>query len=1035
MPLAAGLNTRADPRALRAPSLSICRNAQFDELGGLQTRYPYAAMPSGIVGGGSISSVRSLSVNGDELLAFTQERLYSFSQRDQAWVDKGLHLAAKTAETSAFARTADQVFADAAEVSGVRVVVWQEQPGAAATSDVMIAATDTVTGAVLLEPQVLYPDATRPRVVALQSTFKVYVVALAGTQFRQGIIDPADLVNDAADYSGVGSSSFATSATAVGVYDAVGVGDVSWAAADLGGGVYRVVRITGGGTVTSTDLGPVTASRLAVAVRPDGTELAVARFDGAVIRAERLNSTTLAVITSNTNVATPSSTTVNQLTACFSTGLDNEGQHRCFIFWSCGETAAGQPSATSGLFRCQTNWINTAVTIGTTRTVARMLGLASRAFAYNGRVLVWTVFAGTSEATGMGTVLGFRAAFQNAYFLYRDMHGMGATAELEDFMGSPHAKAVADRAGGFTAVPGVLPGVQAISGTSVFLWAGIERRIILLGAKQTGYSARSPRLVRLELDSNEARRTAKLGRTLYITGGLVMQYDGTGLTEVGLHIAPWSWATATLAGSLAAGSYNHKLTHSWLNAAGERERTTTVIASATAIAASQLITFASDATPFLYVTHKKGTRASPALEYWRTAVNPAQESPFHLVSDQNPANATNPNRYIANDVTDADAPNFRDDMTDAVLLTKEAYYENGGTLENLPPPPATIMIATPDRLIMAGLAEDPDTVAYSKLRGDGEVVAFHPNLRIQLPADGGPITALALLSDTLVVFKERAVFALPGEGFDNTGGGFNYGPAQTLSLDVGARSQDAVAVVPQGVVFKSDKGWHLLTDSMDVQYIGAPTYAFDADTVRAVSVLDSQHQIRFVTDSRILVWDYLASQWSEWLIQDSGASAGTMWLGQHVVVAAATGLPRKQVAAYDSSETAYGLDIETSWISFDEVRQTDLRVWRIMPLGEYRSACRLQIRLARNYQESDAGGTTYFQTKNWTISPTTVGGPLQVKHGPSIQACQVMKVRLTARHATLEQAPPGEALKLTGLAFEFGVEGKLTRRIAAAQRT
>ena len=40
IPLAAGLDTKQDPRALEAPALAVCRNVQFDETGGLQLRKP-----------------------------------------------------------------------------------------------------------------------------------------------------------------------------------------------------------------------------------------------------------------------------------------------------------------------------------------------------------------------------------------------------------------------------------------------------------------------------------------------------------------------------------------------------------------------------------------------------------------------------------------------------------------------------------------------------------------------------------------------------------------------------------------------------------------------------------------------------------------------------------------------------------------------------------------------------------------------------------------------------------------------------------
>ena len=59
---------------------------------------------------------------------------------------------------------------------------------------------------------------------------------------------------------------------------------------------------------------------------------------------------------------------------------------------------------------------------------------------------------------------------------------------------------------------------------------------------------------------------------------------------------------------------------------------------------------------------------------------------------------------------------------------------------------------------------------------------------------------------------------------------------------------------------------------------------------------------------------------------------------------------------------------------------------------------------------------------------------MQVRHGRAIQQRQPMRVRLTALHETLDQAPAGEGLRLTGLAIQYGVKpGGLYKRLGAAQ--
>ena len=148
VPFAAGLNTKAHPFALDAPGLTICQNAEFDEVGALRLRHPYTSIGVNIYGGGTLASVRKLAVVGDELLAFTPDALYSWSEALTAWVDRGEHLAVATTETAMFGNTSDQVFVDRAELDGLAVYVWTEVQAGATLC--YLAARDTTTGATII---------------------------------------------------------------------------------------------------------------------------------------------------------------------------------------------------------------------------------------------------------------------------------------------------------------------------------------------------------------------------------------------------------------------------------------------------------------------------------------------------------------------------------------------------------------------------------------------------------------------------------------------------------------------------------------------------------------------------------------------------------------------------------------------------------------------------------------------------------------------------------------------------------------------
>lgn len=1029
IPLAYGLRSKVDPRALPPPDLTICRDVQFDEEGGLQTRLPLNAFPMGIVGGGTLSAIRKLDTYQGELLCWTSGALYSWSERDGAWVLRQEYLAPKIEEEPVFVRSQDQVFADRAELGGAEVTVWVERDAAGDVA--MIGARDVATGAILIPPTSLGSGAittpARPRVLPLATGF-VVIVHEPGTPGNLKAIRLATTALTSAGLAtALGAPVTVHASVATGPYDAVVRNGTCWVVSRTDVSTYRVVTFTDAMSMTGVNKAANTSTRLALAITADGANLMVVRFNTAnEIRGDRLNPTTLADVAVNTLIETPGAVTINQLTCAFRS-VATGGQFRCYIFWSENDTVNGTTNASTFVLR--STFIDTANAVGASgvRQVRRM-ALASRAFDRGGRVFVWTVFAMESAASGMGEPLGLRAAFQNTYYLYRDGETVADVA-------IPYAKAAVNIAGGYHDAFNLLPGVQNTSGDT-YAFAGLDRRIVVLSddgsekrrAVQTGYADRGPRVVRLTFDSNEARRTVELGRTLYVTGGIVSQYDGEGIVEVGFHVYPWLFTTAAAAGALGPGTYNYKSTESWPNAAGDFDRSTTATGTAVALAASQATLLS---TSGLYVTAKKGARPPVALEFWRQIVNAPIGADFHLVTSNDPA-ATGANGYIKNDPALGLIATFTDNLSDTALLKREKSPENGGVLARLAPPPATIVAATQDRVLLAGVAGQPNRLSYSLLRAPDEVAAWNEICQLDLPADGGAITALSLQSETIYAFKERALFALPGDGHDNLGLGENYGPARLLAADVGAVSQETVALTPKGTLFKSQKGWYLQAGWSAPVYIGGPVAAFDEEPVIAVHVLQSQHQVRIVTDARVLVWDYQTNAerggtWGEWTPLDNVASV--IWQGQHVLVTNGGDL-RSQAASWAAATGTAGMDVETAWIVPPGAEPLgSWHAFELMVLGEHRGPHRLRVRLSRNYDDSAP-----FDDRYWTPSPATVGRPFQVRIRPPIAELEALKVRITAEHASINDTPPaGESCKLTKLALSYGVRPDLFRGLPAAQ--
>jgi hypothetical protein len=994
IPFAAGINTKPGPRALEPPALAVCRNAEFDDVGELRPRKPFRAMPMDILGGGTVGTVRRLAVYQGELLLFSDDGLYSWSERDDAWVFRSVYEAPSTTEATVFTRTSEQTLTDCAVLGGVALYVWLDEGTAAG---LYAAALDVDTGAVIQGPTLLPGvDVTRPRLQAMATKFVMTATVSGALNARS--IDPSTIAADLAkSWTGI----VTTSGYDMTVYDATNVA----LAIRTAGNTYLIATLSEDVlTFSFVSKARVCDGPISVSVTP-ATDVVVTRAKGAAIETDVLDSS-FADVVINVGAGTALGTPVNQIASASRSVLDG-GEYRIYIWYSAQE-------AITGGFECRANYVDTAGATGTDGTFAHRLGVSSRAWDYGGEVYVWL-------ATGQLNTTN-NTYLQNTYFAYRDD-------------GLLTAKAAADVGGGFVPLSGHLPNVQPLTATS-YGCALTERRLLVVGQSQQGYAARSPRAVVLTFDDSDARRTAELGKTLYVTGSQVMQYDTQNLVELGFPMFPYvlSVIDPGIAGNLEAGTYSWRPGIRWENAQGEQERSTSATFFDAAIAASRQANIS--AAP-VHVTGKVPGRARslPAFEIWRTQKDPTVDALQYLVTSRDPT-ATGPNGYIENDPTLAQFPTYVDDYADATLLQQEQNPENGGRVESLAPPGATIIVADASRLFLAGIPNEPHQIVYSQLRGVGELATFFDAFTIDLPSTGGTITALALLNETLIAFKETAIYAIPGVGFSNTGGGANYGPARLVATDTGAQSQETLAVTPIGLIFRSDKGWYLLDRGFTPRYIGGPVDEFDDDTIVGVEVLEAQHQIRCVSAERILVYDYLVEQWGEWTIGDHVNSV--LWNGVHVVASETqVQIQQSDFVRDASTEAPYSIDVETAWIKVADM-QGFARIRHAMVLGEYRSPHELRIRMARDYE------TTFHQLNTWTPDTTTVGAREQVRTSATIQKVESVKLRITSVAtgaapgvlgdvgADLGDDPPdGEALRLSGLAFTVGLKRRLYRQPAA----
>ncbi len=983
IPLSSGLMQREDERSSNPPTLDIAKDVQFDELGGLQTRLPYAALGLAITGGGTIASadLRRIATFGDELVLFTRDALYSWIASSSTWTRRADHPAIVSDEKIVFASNGDQPYGDRAEVGGTILYTWVE------SGAVYYGAINKATGAILVPATLLSVTASRPRLVVTGTTIAFFVLNGASTLEARNI-DPTSAATIIASMV----SSYTISSTSAGYYDVcVGSGGVYGATCLTTNTSYLVFKFTGAAVTSSTKAR--TAADFGIGIGASGATLMVVRSAGSgVVWADQMSTAFADVRQDNVYNDTIPVANVSVVAASWNGGFDVWIDGSGFELIRFTITTSG---TTPGGGR---NFLGTGSSGG-------YMTMASSAFTDPSGLYSYIWIAQDPPIGVQGVYLLIRS---DGLIVGKSTSGNATSQPLFGW----HAT------------------VQSTVNAGEYAWLGcFKRTAVSLNNEQT---ARSPRDIVFSFDSNEARRCTRFGSGLYVSGCLPLIYDGLNLVEVGSLIAPWynqfGDTGSTVSGGPSAGTYAFKRTTRWMSATGEVDRSTSIGAGTAVITANHSISDGGNC-PEQWFTRKTNRTA----EVWRTIVNPTADSPFYLTTAQLPSVTANPNRYVPDSkigttVTTARLATFVDALSDINVAAREQHPETGDVLENIQPPPFRIAAATNTRMFLSGIAGSPNAVWYSLYRAPGLVARFNDALAIDVPVDGGDITALAVLNETLIVFRESAIYAFAGDGNDDTGGGTNFASPHVVSIDVGAVNQDSIVTTDSGVLFQSDKGWHLLDRSLSVQYVGANVDDYDAETVEAAHIMPGQHQTRIITSGRVLIYDDVAKQWAEWSIADG--IDGLIWQGRHYYLSSSLGPMRQQTTFVGVN---YGMDVETAWIKVNDLQGMG-RVRSILALGEYRGTHKLRIRVARDYEYVSPGIPNYFDDVTWTVSPTTVGSTEQVRHGPSRQRCSSIKIRITAVATDGISAPTSEALKLTGLALRVGVYDNTQTRLPAAQK-
>lgn len=562
---------------------------------------------------------------------------------------------------------------------------------------------------------------------------------------------------------------------------------------------------------------------------------------------------------------------------------------------------------------------------------------------------------------------------------------------------------------------------------------------------------------------------SEMGPVLFLQGGAVSAYDGTQILEHGFNLFPegvGGTIAATGGGSnsgMTDGTHQFVAVYEWFNAQGLREQS--------ALSLPVSLTRSGANPP---VNDNKVTLKIPTLQL-------TQKTGVNIVIYATQANGTSFTRMALSAThpipNNTAATNVSIQITDAdsVFAGNEALYsqpnQGDSTLPNDAPPPCKALCASQNRLFLLSADNDLE-YRYSQEMLNGFGLQFaglygDTTLGGLVPSDSGGTVAVSALDEKTIILCARKLYVIYGSFPDSAGNNSTLSEPQEIPSPVGCSDVHSVLLMPQGLMFKAQSGWHLLGRDLSVQYIGEGVDGpYDALSVVSATLMRDRQECRFEmqypnsADGVCLVFSYLIGQWSVFqrihstLLHPRGA-ADALWypaLNRYVFACFPNGNLSamsilQDVPLFDGSglwtgqspddfvgtgfEAGVNTTAETSWLrlsaleGFQRVRRVYLTSTLVDP-GNVPTATSLG--LAVTFDDDPNSPFAYSATFDPTTLPAQAN--IDLRHKLTHQKCKSVRFTLT------ETVTPGGSVNplsgIQAMALEIGIK-KGVRKLPAGQ--
>lgn len=377
---------------------------------------------------------------------------------------------------------------------------------------------------------------------------------------------------------------------------------------------------------------------------------------------------------------------------------------------------------------------------------------------------------------------------------------------------------------------------------------------------------------------------------------------------------------------------------------------------------------------------------------------------------------------------------------DADITRNTRLPTDGGVLPNEPMPPCRVVVEHDDRLWCAG-GETGDVVYFSQPISDDIAPEWNRLLNRRIPKSAGRVVNIVSLDDKLVVFCEKRIGFIYGDGPTRTGAqdGYSEFIEAVSGYAIPWGEPHSIARATDGVWFRCSFGFRLLGRNMQIAKNQNGDVGFEIDALLVNPTLDidpgitvvralisaTAQQVRFyMSDATVFVYDMLFNQWSRFT---NHAAVDCTAIGDdfyHITTTPRLYVQTKyayvdEAPSFEDSDKIQSV-ITTGWLSFAGL-QGFQRLSRVQLLAQLptQDAVGYNVTVQAAYNFVDASLTTIYSGP----LPRNAAGStvLQVELQPTIQKCEAVQFKITLVPSSLSQNET-RPIRLTALNLVVGLK-------------